>query len=189
MPLVSCPECRETISDRARSCPKCGFPIRIWTQSLAKVVVGAVCVVVGVMLLVGVALLCLAASVIIDAELADGVWWDALRRSIVGALLGGGALGAFAVAVRPWALVFKETLYSGWEASFLLIGLLCGAFVAPIYVVLATLVMLGLDWSFWASMALVSPVLLSLGWILRDKTEAPAPQAADTNGEEQEARE
>ena len=28
MPLINCPECRSSVSDQARSCPQCGYPIR-----------------------------------------------------------------------------------------------------------------------------------------------------------------
>lgn len=28
MALIDCPECKEKISDKAASCPRCGFPMR-----------------------------------------------------------------------------------------------------------------------------------------------------------------
>lgn len=28
MPLIPCPECRRDVSDRAETCPQCGYPLR-----------------------------------------------------------------------------------------------------------------------------------------------------------------
>lgn len=35
MPLIKCPECAKEISDRADSCPHCGFPISIKKRTVA----------------------------------------------------------------------------------------------------------------------------------------------------------
>lgn len=37
MALIKCPECSREISDRAESCPHCGFPIREVTEKLKKI--------------------------------------------------------------------------------------------------------------------------------------------------------
>ena len=39
MALIHCPECREKVSDKAMSCPKCGYPLQqARTSSLSEVV-------------------------------------------------------------------------------------------------------------------------------------------------------
>jgi len=37
MPLIPCPECSQEVSDRAISCPKCGFPIKATEESSAMI--------------------------------------------------------------------------------------------------------------------------------------------------------
>ena len=36
MALISCPECKKEISDRAHSCPSCGFPLDEYFQELKE---------------------------------------------------------------------------------------------------------------------------------------------------------
>jgi zinc-ribbon domain len=41
MALIRCPECKEKVSDKATSCPKCGYPLQqARTLSLSDVLVG-----------------------------------------------------------------------------------------------------------------------------------------------------
>jgi len=38
MPLIPCPECRREISDRATTCPHCGYPlVEPWSRRLERV--------------------------------------------------------------------------------------------------------------------------------------------------------
>ena len=34
MALINCPECNKQVSDNAKSCPDCGFPIRDYVDGL-----------------------------------------------------------------------------------------------------------------------------------------------------------
>ncbi len=36
MAMINCPECNESISDRAHTCPSCGYPIEIYIQKLRE---------------------------------------------------------------------------------------------------------------------------------------------------------
>ncbi|HCJ6434223.1 zinc ribbon domain-containing protein [Acinetobacter baumannii] len=40
MALISCPECKREISDQAKSCPHCGFPIEKIRNPFLKTNVG-----------------------------------------------------------------------------------------------------------------------------------------------------
>ena len=36
MALIQCPECEQSISDKAAKCPKCGYPIKEYLDSKAE---------------------------------------------------------------------------------------------------------------------------------------------------------
>jgi len=36
MALIKCPDCGTEVSDRARTCPKCGYPIDEYAAELAE---------------------------------------------------------------------------------------------------------------------------------------------------------
>ena len=38
MALINCPECRSSISDKAASCPQCGYPVRKTEYTVEEVV-------------------------------------------------------------------------------------------------------------------------------------------------------
>lgn len=40
MAFVRCPECGSTISSKARTCPKCGYPIKSFFTNPAVIIIG-----------------------------------------------------------------------------------------------------------------------------------------------------
>lgn len=62
MALISCPECEKEVSDKARSCPNCGFPfkeayvqkveitgIKIKNKPKKKVIAGIICLIAAIL--------------------------------------------------------------------------------------------------------------------------------------------
>jgi len=73
MALIICPECQAQVSPRARSCPKCGEPIKVWRRRILYGGAGFVgCLILIILLPLFIILLEMILNYI-DARTA--LWW------------------------------------------------------------------------------------------------------------------